>query len=349
MSETASATDLAVETPVVDTGAPNTGAEASDLGDDPVEGESFEEFKARTEKKDKTKSKTKSKTEPKTEPKGETDSETDSETDPDPDSEPNAEAKPEAKGSEFKPVRLKAGDREIEVKSMEELTRIAQKGVGAELKFQEAAKLRQQAESFIEVIKDNPIELMRHPAFREKFEQAAEDLIWEKIQKEQMSAEERELAESKAELERYRRAEQERQQQEQIRQRQELEAKYRADYQKQFIEALEVGGVPKSDWSVQRMALYMKQAIAQGMTNITPKDVVPYVRKDWQKAQADLYGALDGDKLIETLGSDVVEKIRKADVSKFKTKPPAPGRVGGAEERQAPRRRFTSPDQMLDL
>jgi len=334
MSETVAApmTDMSA---VPDMGsAPEVSAPevSDDLGsDEPGDGESFEEFKARQEKKASKKA-----------PKKE-------EPEPDSDTDTDSEPEPKARELDFKPVKLKAGDQEVEVKSLEELTRIAQKGFGAEKKFQEAAKLRQQAEGLIETLKDNPIELMRHPALREKFEAAAEELIWEKIQKEQMTQEERELADSKAELERYRRQEQERQKAEQVRQRQELEAKYRADYQKQFVEALETGGIPKSDWSVQRMALYMKQALAQGYKNITPADVVPLVKKDWQKAQADLYGALDGDRLIETLGADVVEKIRKADVSKFKQRPQATGKVGGAEQTQAPRRRYTSPDQLLDL
>jgi hypothetical protein len=340
MSETASVTpDMSAAADVApEVSAPETPDVSDDLGsDEPADGESFEEFKARQEKKASKKTSKKEEPEP------------DSDSDTDTDSEPEPKADKEAKEPDFKPVKLKAGDQEVEVKSLEELTRIAQKGFGAEKKFQEAAKLRQQAEGLIETIKDNPIELMRHPALREKFEAAAEELIWEKIQKEQMTQEERELADSKAELERYRRQEQERQKAEQVRQRQELEAKYRADYQKQFVDALETGGIPKSDWSVQRMALYMKQALAQGYKNITPADVVPLVKKDWQKAQADLYGALDGDKLIETLGADVVEKIRKADVSKFKQRPQATGKVGGAEQSQAPRRRYTSPDQLLDL
>lgn len=322
------------------------GADGAD-SDDPSEGESFEDFKKRTESRKSKKAKGKAKTQA----QPESDDSEDSEDSEDSDSEPEAK-ETKAKESEskdaFKPVKLKAGDQEVEVGSLEELTRIAQKGFGAEKKFQEAAKIRQQAENILQAIQDNPLELMKHPSLREKFEAAAEELIWEKIQKEQMSAEERELMESKAELERYRKAEHERQQAERQRQQQELQEKYRADYQRQFIEALETGGVPKSDWSVQRMALYMKQALAQGMKHITPKDVVGYVKRDWMKAQADLYGALDGDRLIETLGADVVEKIRKADVSKFKQKPPAPGKVGG-QLTSKPRRRYTSPDQLLDL
>lgn len=341
MTDVSAGADLGASEPAIqDVDLDTTSdAEGSDI-DDPSEGESFEDFKKRTEsrKSKKAKAKAEPKSEPKAEPEGEGD-----------DSEPEAKESKESESKEaFKPVKLKAGDQEMEVGSLEELTRIAQKGFGAEKKFQEAAKIRQQAENILQAIQDNPLELMKHPSLREKFEAAAEELIWEKIQKEQMSAEERELMESKAELERYRKAEQERQQAERQRQQQELQEKYRADYQRQFIEALETGGVPKSDWSVQRMALYMKQALAQGMKNITPKDVVSYVKRDWMKAQADLYGSLDGDRLIETLGADVVEKIRKADVSKFKQKPPAPGKVGG-QVSSKPRRRYTSPDQLLDL
>lgn len=337
-----------VEPVSLDTGTSTEGTEvaASDLSDsEPGDGESFEEFKARVEGS-KAKGK-KAKREAKAEASAETPAAQETT-----EGEPDADAEGEAKNTEpeFKPVKLKYGDEEIEVGSLDQLTKIAQKGLGAERKFQEAASIRKQAEKLVATLKDNPIEILRHPALRDKMIEAAQDLLFEHIQHEQMSAEERARLQEREELERYRRSEQERKAQEEQRQREEMKERYRQDYERQFIDALGEGGIPKSDWAVTRMAQYMRQAIKNGMSNITPKDVVHLVKRDWQQAQADLYGQLDGEKLIQMLGPDIAEKIRKADVAKLTQKKPQAQQqarsVEAAEPRQ--RRRFSSPDQMLE-
>lgn len=318
-------------------------ADASVDSNEPGDGESFEDFKARTEGKKPKAAKTKAAKAVSTEaaePSGESlESESESQVELEADT-----------GPEFKPVRLKYGDEEIEVASLDQLTKIAQKGLGAERKFQEAASIRKQAEKLVATLKDNPIEILRHPALRDKMLEAAQDLLFEHIQHEQMSSEERARLQEREELERYRRSEQERKAQEEMQQREELKERYRQDYERQFITALNEGGIPKSDWAVTRMAQYMRQAIKNGMSNITPQDVVHLVKRDWQQAQADLYGQLDGDKLIQMLGPDIAEKIRKADVAKLTSKRPQAKAVQQPLEASEPRqrRRFSSPDQMLE-
>jgi hypothetical protein len=328
--------------PVVDAPSTSVSAEtavdtsvAEVSSDEPLDGESFEDFKARREGGKKT--------EPKTEEKAEESEEK---------SELEGEAEPAEQPKEktdFEPVKLKFGDEEIEVTSMEQLTKIAQKGLGAERKFQEAATIRKSAEKLVATLKDNPIEILKHPALREKMLEAAQTLIYEQIQHEQMTDDERSRIQEREELERYRRSEQERKTQDETRQREELKNKYRQDYERQFIDALNAGGIPKSDWAVTRMAQYMRQALQQGMSNITPADVAGMVKRDWQQAQSELYGQLDGDKLIEMLGTDVAEKIRRADVAKLTSKRPQQKPAQKVESvEQKPRRRFSSPDQMLE-
>jgi hypothetical protein len=346
-----------VTAPVADTGAASdvqldaNGLDANGLdANEPGDGESFEDFKARTEGK-KTRGKNKAKEPVKAaESEPESEAETSNESDSAAESDTEPEGSTEKAEAEFQPVKLKYGDEEIEITSMDQLTKIAQKGLGAERKFQEAASIRKTAEKLVATLKDNPIEILRHPALRDKMIEAAQELLFEHIQHEQMSAEDRARLQEREELERYRRAEQERKVQEETKQREELRDKYRQDYERQFIEALNDGGIPKSDWAVTRMAQYMRQAIKTGMSNIAPKDVVHLVKRDWQQAQSELYGQLDGDKLIQMLGPDIAEKIRKADVAKLTSKgrpqQKAPQVVEASEPRT--RRRFSSPDQMLE-
>jgi hypothetical protein len=306
--------------------------------------ESFDDFKARIAQEDKggkgdegeasTKPRTKSEEQ---RPKQDTDKQEDKAQ--------------EDKAQEGKILKLKVDGKEIELDlgNVEEVKRLAQMGLSSQKKFQEAAKVRSDAERFIKVLQDNPIELMKHPALREKMKEAAEEFLYEDIQRSQMSEEEIEAANMREELERYRRKDQERAQKEKQTRDQELQERYRADYERQFIDAIEGSGLPKTDWTIQRMAGYMRQALRQGLTNVTPRDVLALVKKDWAQTQTEMYSNLDGDKLIETLGAEVAEKIRRADVAKFKSgaqRPQHQSHDGYA--RTQPRRRFSSPQDMLE-
>lgn len=322
-------TDTAVEIPVDVAADLDTGADTSEVDtssediSEPAE-ESFEAFKARLEGKEKSSPK-----ETEEEPK-----------------EPK-ETKPEPKV-----WKLKVDGQEIEFDASDEASvqRVVQKGLASDRKFQEAAKVRQQAENFVKMLKENPLEVLKHPSLGLNFRELAENFLYEQLQAESISPEERQLTSEKEELERYRRQEQESKQQQQTKQQEELKEQYRQDYQQKFIQALDTAGLPKSDWTITRMATLMREAITKGLTNITPQDVAHIVKQDWQAAQREMYGSLDGAKLVEILGKDVAEKIRMHDVSQFKSKssqPPAPGKVGNTDKK-SPKKRYGSIYDMVD-
>ena len=53
-----------------------------------------------------------------------------------------------------------------------------------------------------------------------------------------------------------------------------------------------------------------------------PEQVADLVKKDYIEAQKELFGALDGDLLLEFLGDDVASKIRKSDLKRIKKDSP---------------------------
>jgi hypothetical protein len=333
----------------VDTGVSNevsSDAKGS-VGNDP--NESFEAFKERIAKesgkgKEPREGKEKSDTD-----KG-ADRSADTETDSDTEQEPKQEQEEKAQKAQILKLKVDGKEIDLDLGNVEEVKRLAQMGLSSQKKFQEAAKARSEAEQVIKIMQDNPIELMRHPAFRDKFKEAAEEFLYEDIQKSMMTKEEIEAQANREELERYRRQEQERAETEKTARQQELQNKYRQDYERQFISALEGSGLPKSDWTIQRMAGYMRQAIAQGLSNVTPQDVLHLVRKDWQTAQSELYGNMDGDKLIETLGADIAEKIRRADVAKYKKAQSQSEvqQVKGTPRQPVQKKRFSSVYDMVE-
>lgn len=237
----------------------------------------------------------------------------------DPSTEEDQGEQDQGEQSEDKIWKLKVNGKEIEFDSSdpEAVKREVQKGLAAQQKFEESAKVRRQAEQFIQALQANPEAVLSHPALGINVREWAEQYLLKQIQHESLPEEERQRLQEQEELKRYRDRENEEKARKAAAEKEELREKYRQDWSKKFTEALDANNLPKTDWTVTRMAQYMKQAIAKGHKHIQPGDVVELVKEDWINAQKQMFSNLPGDKLIEVLGKETADKIRKADLAKF--------------------------------
>jgi hypothetical protein len=229
-------------------------------------------------------------------------------------------------GDQKKPAskvkKYKVNGKEVEVDLGDEakVDQLVQKGLAADERFQRAAKVEQQAKNFIAGLKSNPFAVLAHPQMlgKEEARKQAELFLFKEIQREGMSKEQLAQIEEKEELERFRQEKAQREERDKQANRERAKEDARRALSKQFVDALEVAGVPKNDWTVMRMAQYLKQAREKGLKHYKPSDVVELVQRDWKNALHQMIGAADGDKLIQLLGEDAAKKIRKADVARFK-------------------------------
>ena len=221
--------------------------------------------------------------------------------------------------AEIRKLKLKVDQNEVEM-SEAEVIALAQKGQGAEKRFQEAAQMRKEAEAVVRFLKENPREAMKQ--FGIDVRKFSEDVLMEHLTEQSMSPEQKKQRDTEAELNKYRerdKAETERQHKEAVtKQEQELVQ----HYTKTFTEALEASGLPKTNETVARMARYQQQASRKGY-EVPPADLAKLVRSDYENEQQALYGSMDGDKLIEILGKDIVSKLSKAQIAKLKAGQPA--------------------------
>jgi hypothetical protein len=252
---------------------------------------------------------------------------------------------PEPKEPEPKPQprkhKLKVDGAEEELDE-DEVIRRAQKYSAADKKFQEAAKVRKQAESFIRALKENPRAVLSNPNLGINLREFAEKVLWEDLQEQLVPPEEKERRAEKAELEKYREEKRKREEAARQQEQEQLKEKYRQDWSKKFNEALEQGGLPRTDWTVKQMAAYMKQALAKGYKHVEPADVVELVKADWINAQKEMFTHLDAEKLVELLGNEAAEKLRQHDLKKFR--PPEPEAKPAAAKKQE--RTFASVEEM---
>ena len=215
-----------------------------------------------------------------------------------------------------KPYKIKVDGKEYNV-SIEEALKLAQKGVGADRKFNEAYKLRQQAEQFIHQLKTDPMSILMNPNLGFNFKQMAQDFLAKEIEKEMMSPEQRELFETK---EKIRQLEEEKKgaaEKESEARMQQLVSHYSTEYEKDIQSALQTSGLPKTRGTVKRLAYYMQKGLERGV-ELKAGDVIDLVRADYIQEHNELYGATDGDTLLKMFGDQTLKKIMEANLKKVK-------------------------------
>jgi hypothetical protein len=224
---------------------------------------------------------------------------------------------------EVRKLKLKVDQNEVEM-SESEVIALAQKGQGAEKRFQEAAQMRKEAEAVVKFLRENPREAMKQ--FGIDVRKFSEDVLMEHLTEQSLTPEQKKQRDTDTELKKYR----DREKAETERQQKELTAKQEQElvqhYTKTFSEALEASGLPKTNETVARMARYQQQANRKGY-EVPPADLAKLVRSDYEAEQKALYSNLDGDKLMEVLGKDIVSKLSKAQIAKLKAGQPTHTKV----------------------
>lgn len=248
-----------------------------------------------------------------------------------PNAAPSGEGGP-AEGS--RTFKLKVDGEELEV-TEEELLRGFQLRKASDKRFQEAADLRKKAEEVINLLKTDPRKALQHPEIGVDTRSLAEEILKEHLDLELMDENERKIHELQQKL---KTAEEQKKQEEVDKQRQEaerLEIEYAEQYQKDINSALEGSGLPKTNYTMNRMIHYMQQAIDYGY-EASAKDIVELVREDYHSDIKQMFSAADATILARILGEDGLKKVRGVDVQRLKDPKgnPVPGEKQAAAKKR---------------
>lgn len=281
----------------------------------------------------------------------------------DPTVETPAEAAPEqqAEGEEAKapePEEPKPEPRKHKIKidgelrevDEEELYRMASLGGAAYKRMEEAAQIKKGTAALVAAFTKDPVgtllriaEAQKIPIDQVKGQMA--ELLQKDYEASQLDPKEKEAAELKAKVAAY--------------EKEKADAKGKADAEAEkaatdeamkyldveISDALKDSGLPKTPKIVARMAELMERDLRLGL-NRPAKELVRYIQKEVVTGQKELVSALDGEKLLEFLGDDVVKKIRAFDAKKAKEHPaalkPVPRAGGPVPRNGAPSRKAMS-------
>ncbi len=211
--------------------------------------------------------------------------------------------------------------------SRQEVLEHASLSHAANQKFDEASKMRKEFEeskskyskdpvkAFLDFAKDLP------PA--EKRKALEEFYMREYIEPENMTAEQKKLKAYELKVQEYEAREKEKAEKEEADKSSKLVEQQRDYLQNQIIEALETSNLPKSKDTVKRIAFYMRQNLMNGWD--APMDmIIRQVKNERQSSIRDEIQTSSAEQILELLGDEVVNKIRRYDLQKLRDSRQAP-------------------------
>lgn len=219
------------------------------------------------------------------------------------------EIKVEPKPWETVKHKIKYNDAEQEL-SYQDLISNAQKGIGADAKYQEAAQMRKQAESALRLLKEDPSkayqllgitsEQQKQWAVKYLEDQAMEAMLTPQQKTER--DERNKLLSAAQELEALKKERSDEQ-------NKAVQAQVEQELGNSIISTLETAGLPKTRETVKRIAQKMLTYREAGFKQVTPADVISDVKREYQEDLKAMLGGAAEDQLEAFLGDDAVKKL----------------------------------------
>lgn len=200
----------------------------------------------------------------------------------------------------------------------EEVKKWLSKAMGAEEKFEEAAMTRKQAEQLIEMLRTDPLSILRHPDLGIDVKKLAERVMLEQLEDAEKSPEQKQMEDMQKKLKEY---EEEKKRLEDDKRKSEisrLEMEAIQSLDEQVTAALQNTTLPKSPYVVKRIADAAIEAMNMGYDNVTIEQIMPYVEEQMRQEMQEMFGAMPDETMEALLGKGRLDSYRKSRVSKVK-------------------------------
>lgn len=214
---------------------------------------------------------------------------------------------------------LKINGKQREIKDYNDMVRLAQLGLAANEKFQQASEKIRQAEAVVELLQTNPEKALQRLGFDVR--QMAENFLRQELEKEVLTDEQRKVMELEQKLAEYEAEKKQKEESEKASRIAELQAHYEAELSDKIINAIETYKLPRNERTIGRIAEKLYVALENGY-EIDPIDVAPIVKQEVEEELKGMYGTLDVDSMLALLGEDNLKKIREHELKKVKEKAP---------------------------
>lgn len=219
---------------------------------------------------------------------------------------------------------------------LDDIVKGYQKAQVSSKRFEEAARMRKEAEQLKEGLaavlrSENPEETAEFlsKAFGVDFRKMAEDYLLAKMEEEEtekkLTPEQKRIRELEREHARRQQEDQQRQQTEAQQKHEEETLRYYEEYTKGVTNELKRLNLPMTTTMVKRAgdAMAAHLAVLGPNEDIDMAEAVESARDGFRSEFQEYLSAMDGKALLEEIGTDLLQKIRKADVAAVRSANPA--------------------------
>jgi hypothetical protein len=175
-------------------------------------------------------------------------------------------------------------------------------------------------DQFFKKLQENPMEILSNPDLnisREQRRQLAEMILNDELDLEAKSPEQIELESAKKELLKLQEEKKSSEKAKQDAEFSRLQNEAAIQIEKEIMEAIDVGELPKSNYITQKMADLAYIAFTNGI-DIDMKELVPMVKKQYIDDMRDMLAKLPDDLVEDLISRDRVKKIRTNYLSTMK-------------------------------
>lgn len=230
------------------------------------------------------------------------------------------EATPEQKQEQTiqnlkKKLKLKVDGEEIEeeidLANEEELVRRLQKAKAFDKRAGEFTGFKKNVENFFNELKSNPFEVLQNLGFN--VDEMSEQHLTKKVEELKKSPQQLEQEKMQKELETLRKEKEDATKRAEQAEMEKLRNQQAAEIETDIVTALKASttSLPESPFVISRIAQSMLLAMKKGYHNVTAKDVIPVVEKQFKDELQQIFGKLPEEILEQLIGNPNIERLRK--------------------------------------
>jgi len=190
-------------------------------------------------------------------------------------------------------------------------------------KSQDFSKLQKEAVDFIEQLRKNPRAVLSNPNLGLDLKKFAAEIIEEEIENSKKSPEQIELEKAKAELKSIKEQKEKDELSRKESERERLTAEAYKNYETQMEQALEKSELPKTPYTVKKMADWMMLGL-QEKVEITPQEAAELVKDEMYNDLKEMFAVMPEDVIESIVGKEAFNRVRKKNLAKAKSAPKAP-------------------------
>lgn len=230
---------------------------------------------------------------------------------------------------EVRKMKLKVDGQDVELPESEVIAGFQLSKTSTQ-RFQEAAKLKQEADRIMQFANENPEEIFKKTGMSAR--EWAEKYLLQQLQNDAMSPEQKKARENEDKLRKLEKEDVDRKEKVKQEHVKRLEQEHMQRYDVMFTKALNESGLPKTKFTVKRMAELQSINLKKGL-ELDASQLAKVVREDFLNEKKSLLEGMNGNQLLEFLGPELIKKFSKAQIAKLKSR--GVGERSGAQQGQS--------------